>query len=174
MHISIFRFTAFGLLVLFSATALGVDYNNVDTYPIEQRPTGVYQLCMGEEGMVSRYDCNCVKEKFRAELAAELKKPESGAGSNPRNTQTQLLVSRVMHSGACRSEKAFARYEYNECKTNFFSMKMILPPNVKEDRFCDCYGKTMGKLFANDPDARNAASSRGLSYYASKAMQKCR
>jgi hypothetical protein len=185
-------------LALAPAVVLGVGFGSADGAPFEKRPAIVYQACMDTQGMVTRYDCRCLKEKYNAELTEELKKPEyvpptqpsqppktpeeamkqlqAARGQDRRTTQTQVLIKRVMNRGECRSEQAFARYNQNECERRFHITKRLsnLPENTDKERYCACIGKTVGEMFANDPSGENAASQRGQDHYQGLAVSQCK
>lgn len=185
MHIYRVIYSSLCALALLPTAVVAVDLGSADAVAMDQRPAIVYQACMDEQGMVTRYDCKCLKQKFSTELEAELKKPEyvpsakPGAGfkhSGHRNTQTQVLVMRIMNRGECRNEQAFARHNRNACERRFHITKRLsnLPENTDKERYCACIGKTVGEMFANDPNGENARSSRGERQYRSLAASQCR
>jgi hypothetical protein len=185
MHIYRVIYFSLCILALIPASVIAVELSSADMAAMDRRPTIVYQACMDNQGMVTRYDCRCLKQKFSTELEAELKKPEHVPSSKPgagfkhsghRNTQTQVLVIRIMNRGECRSEKAFARHNQNECERGFHRTKKLsnLPEDTDKEQYCACIGKTVGELFVNDPNGEIAASSRGERRYRSLAASQCR
>lgn len=104
---------------------------------------GFYDFCSTKARLSEFYDCKCLASKFIE-------------GFHDLQGQANYDTVLLRYKGECRDGAGMAGHAYSMCME---SASYFVPVNVRDDPkpYCECYGRTLSKLFTeytrNDVDS---------------------